>query len=82
MSYYLHKSQFDYLMKSEPIYRLISITFFYLIDKALDKYNAVKDKIERKYGDLNYNFADEHGEPYSVINSAYKSNVKNANEKK
>lgn len=76
LSYYLHKSQFDCLMKLEPIYRLISLTFFYLLDRVLDRYNAVTDKIERKFGHLNYNFADENGEFYSVVNSAYKSNVK------
>ena len=77
VSYYLHKSQFDCLMKLDPIYRFISITFFYLLDKVLDRYNGVISKIEQKYGHLDYNFADENGEFYSVINSAYKSNVQN-----
>ena len=63
-------------MKLEPIYRLISLTFFYLLDRVLDRYNRVVDKIERKFGHLSYNFPDENGEFYSVINSAYKSNVR------
>lgn len=76
MSYYLHKTQFDYLMRSEPVYRLISAAFFYLLDRVQDRYNSVRDQIEKKYGQINYDFPDENGKPYSVINSAYKSNVK------
>lgn len=76
MSYYIHKSQFDCLMKLSPVYRLISVTFFFLLDRVLDRYNAIVPKIEQKYGHLNYNFPDENGQAYSVINSAYKSNVK------
>ena len=75
LSYALSVLIFDWMLRVQLLYRFWSVLFFWLLEKLLQKVRKSEQMVKAKYGNERYEVLDSNGNPFTIENKLYKSNV-------